>query len=93
MFVAMGLSAIVPVIHGLKLYGFQSMNGRLGLSWLILQGVLYLVGAGLYAVSIQLPFSVLILAAELSDDRLAYRSVYILADMICTAVAIRSSIS
>ena len=53
MFVAMGLSAILPVIHGLTLYGFTSMNQRIGLSWLVLQGVLYIVGAGLYAVSIQ----------------------------------------
>lgn len=58
MFVAMGLSAILPVIHGLTLYGFTSMNRRIGLSWLVLQGVLYIVGAGLYAVSIQRSFSV-----------------------------------
>ena len=57
MFVAMGLSAILPVIHGLTLYGFTLMNGRIGLSWLVLQGVLYIAGAGLYAVSIQCPFS------------------------------------
>ena len=57
MFVAMGLSAILPVIHGLALYGFTSMNGRIGLSWLVLQGMLYIAGAGLYAVSIQRPFS------------------------------------
>ena len=51
MFVAMGLSAIFPVIHGLMLYGVASMERRIGLSWLVLQGILYIVGAGIYAVS------------------------------------------
>jgi adiponectin receptor len=56
MFVAMGLSAVFPVIHGLQLYGFKQMQERIGLSWLILQGVLYIAGAGIYAVSILRPF-------------------------------------
>lgn len=51
MFVAMGLSAVIPVLHGLKLYGLQQMNDRIGLSWLVLQGFLYVLGAGIYAVS------------------------------------------
>lgn len=51
MFVAMGLSAVIPVVHGIKLYGLQQMNERIGLSWLILQGFLYVLGAGIYAVS------------------------------------------
>lgn len=50
MFVLMGLSAVFPVVHGLWLYGTQSMNDRIGLPWLMLQGALYIVGAGLYAV-------------------------------------------
>ena len=50
MFVAMGLSAIVPVLHGVQLYGLQQMNDRIGLSWLILQGILYVLGAGIYGV-------------------------------------------
>ena len=51
MFVAMGLSAIVPVLHGLKLYGLKQMNDRIGLSWLVSQGFFYVLGAGIYAVS------------------------------------------
>lgn len=54
MFVAMGLSAVVPVLHGVKLYGLQKMNDRIGLSWLILQGFLYVLGAGTYAVSLSI---------------------------------------
>ena len=52
MFVALGLSAIFPVLHGLKLYGFQRMCQQMGLLWVVLQGALYIIGAGLYAVSV-----------------------------------------
>jgi len=51
MFVAMGLSAVVPVLHGLQIYGLEGMEKRIGLSWLVLQGVLYISGAAIYAVS------------------------------------------
>jgi adiponectin receptor len=51
MFVGMGLSAVVPVLHGLEMYGFQAMRDRIGLVWLVLQGFLYILGAGMYAVS------------------------------------------
>ncbi|TVY84242.1 ADIPOR-like receptor SPBC12C2.09c [Lachnellula suecica] len=49
MFVAMGLSAVFPVLHGLELYGAKEMQGRIGLTWLVLEGFLYILGAGLYA--------------------------------------------
>lgn len=52
MFVGMGLSAVFPVIHGLQLYGLRQMEKQIGLRWLVLQGLLYVTGAGLYAVSI-----------------------------------------
>jgi adiponectin receptor len=51
MFVGLGLSALVPVVHGVKMYGLDAMQDRIGLVWLILQGLLYILGAGLYAVS------------------------------------------
>jgi predicted membrane channel-forming protein YqfA (hemolysin III family) len=51
MFVAMGLSAVFPVLHGIKLYGVNETRRRIGLSWMLLQGLLYIAGAGLYAVS------------------------------------------
>jgi adiponectin receptor len=50
MFVSMGLSAVVPVLHGLRLYGVSQMRKQIGLPWLVLQGVLYVLGAGIYAV-------------------------------------------
>ncbi|PSK55978.1 hypothetical protein B9Z65_4856 [Elsinoe australis] len=52
MFVAMGLSAVVPVGHGLWIYGVEELERRMGLSWCVRQGVLYVAGAGLYAARI-----------------------------------------
>lgn len=51
MFAGMGLCALFPVLHGLKLYGYTRMGHQIGLTWLVLQGLLYLTGALLYAVS------------------------------------------
>ena len=50
-FVAMGLSAVVPVLHGLQMYGYEQVEKQIGLSWVVSQGVLYITGATLYAVS------------------------------------------
>ncbi|MCJ1425473.1 hypothetical protein MMC29_003372 [Sticta canariensis] len=52
MFVAMGLSAVFPVLHGLLLYGMQDMNKQIGLSWVVLQGFLYVLGAAIYAARV-----------------------------------------
>ncbi|KAE8445831.1 hypothetical protein EG329_012754 [Mollisiaceae sp. DMI_Dod_QoI] len=53
MFVLMGLSAVFPVLHGVEMYGIDDMQDRIGLTWLVLQGALYITGAGVYAVSVQ----------------------------------------
>jgi adiponectin receptor len=52
MFVLMGLSAVFPVLHGIKLYGVDYLRKSIGLDWVVLQGVLYIAGAGLYAARI-----------------------------------------
>ena len=52
MFVAMGLSAVFPVLHGLRLYGYRQLENQIGLSWLVSQGILYIAGASIYAVSL-----------------------------------------
>lgn len=51
MFVAMGLSAVFPTLDGLATYGWEQMQRQIGLFWLVMQGALYILGAGLYAVS------------------------------------------
>ncbi|KAK7516628.1 hemolysin-III related-domain-containing protein [Phyllosticta citriasiana] len=52
MFVGLGLSAIFPVVSGLRLYGIQKLRERIALDWLVLHGLLYIVGAGIYAARI-----------------------------------------
>ncbi|PNS20771.1 Cell morphoproteinsis protein PAG1 [Sphaceloma murrayae] len=52
MFVAMGLSAVVPVGHAVVAFGVAECDRRMGLSWVVRQGVLYIAGAGLYAARI-----------------------------------------
>ena len=51
MYVALGLSAVAPVTHGLRLYGWRSMEERIAVRWVLAQGALYILGAVLYAVS------------------------------------------
>ncbi|CAE7174753.1 unnamed protein product, partial [Rhizoctonia solani] len=47
-FLALGLTAIVPVLHGLWLYGFVRLRQEMGLLWLLASGALYVVGALIY---------------------------------------------
>ena len=50
MFVSMGLSAVIPVLHGIGLYGADRLEETMGLSCVVLQGFLYVLGAAIYAV-------------------------------------------
>ncbi|KAI2640644.1 HlyIII-domain-containing protein [Hypomontagnella submonticulosa] len=50
MFVGLGVSGIVPVCHAVSIYGYQSLDERMGLSWVLFQGFLYIFGAFLYAI-------------------------------------------
>ena len=52
MFIAMGLSAVLPILHGMQLYRPATLTHTIGLRWVVLQGMLYIIGAGLYAVRI-----------------------------------------
>ena len=51
MFIALGVSGVIPIIHGVSIYGLQGLEDRMSLSWVVLHGVMYIVGAVLYAVS------------------------------------------
>lgn len=52
MFVGLGSSGVVPILHALSIYGYRQLDERMGLSWIILEGGLYIFGAFLYGVSI-----------------------------------------
>ncbi|OAA54635.1 hemolysin-III channel protein Izh2 [Cordyceps fumosorosea ARSEF 2679] len=49
MFIGLGLSGVVPILLGVRRHGYQHYEDRMGLSWVILQGALYIFGAVLYA--------------------------------------------
>lgn len=51
-FVLLGLFAVVPVAHFVAMYGYRTITETMGLRFLILSGVLYVVGAGLYAARV-----------------------------------------
>lgn len=52
MFIGLGVSGVFPVIHGVAIYGFQELNERMGLKFVIAQGALYILGAGIYAARV-----------------------------------------
>ncbi|KAM0201828.1 hypothetical protein ACHAPA_010985 [Fusarium lateritium] len=49
MFIGLGVSGVVPVIHGACIYGLQGLEERMSLSWVVLHGAMYIFGAVLYA--------------------------------------------
>ncbi|RDA82878.1 hypothetical protein CP532_0391 [Ophiocordyceps camponoti-leonardi (nom. inval.)] len=48
-FVALGLSGVVPVLHGIALRGYRELQESMSIDWTIAQGALYIIGAVLYA--------------------------------------------
>lgn len=50
LFVAFGLSAVLPVIAGIIFYGVRETWSRIQLKWVLLEGVLYILGALLYGI-------------------------------------------
>jgi adiponectin receptor len=52
MFVAMGLSGVFPVLHGIRIYGYSTIKYVLGFDWLLTQGLLYVLGATIYAARV-----------------------------------------
>ncbi|RPA93003.1 HlyIII-domain-containing protein [Choiromyces venosus 120613-1] len=52
MFVGMGLSSVLPVLHGVRIYGFEGLHVRMGVWWMLLEGGLYVFGAGVYAARV-----------------------------------------
>lgn len=49
MYACLGLSAIVFVIHGLFLHGWNMQNQRMSLDWMMLMAFFNLAGAVTYA--------------------------------------------
>ncbi|KAI0366813.1 HlyIII-domain-containing protein [Pilatotrama ljubarskyi] len=56
-FILLGLSGIIPTLHGLVAHGFYTLCYEMGFGWLLASGAMYLVGALLYANRIPERFS------------------------------------
>ncbi|KAG9236603.1 mPR-like GPCR protein [Amylocarpus encephaloides] len=52
MYSGLGLSAIVFILHGLVLHGWELQNRRMSLGWMGLMGALNLIGAAAYAARV-----------------------------------------
>lgn len=52
MFVLFGLSAVLPLAYGLITYGYDKTTKKIGLNWVLLEGVFYILGATLYGLRI-----------------------------------------
>ncbi|KAF2761282.1 HlyIII-domain-containing protein [Pseudovirgaria hyperparasitica] len=52
MFVLTGLTGVIPVVHGVFLHGWPTMETQMALSWVISQGTMYIIGAGIYAARV-----------------------------------------
>lgn len=52
MFIFYGLSGALPILASILLYGYPETSKRSGAHWLVMEGVLYISGACLYAARI-----------------------------------------
>jgi adiponectin receptor len=52
MYAGLGLSAIIFIIHGLAIHGWEIQNHRMSLGWMGLMGALNLIGAAAYAARV-----------------------------------------
>ncbi|CAR27045.1 hypothetical protein ZYGR_0I03180 [Zygosaccharomyces rouxii] len=50
LFVAFGLSALLPIMGGIIKYGFHETWTRIQMKWVILEGIFYIFGAFLYSI-------------------------------------------
>ena len=57
MYAGLGLSAIVFIIHGLLIYGWEIQKHRMSLKWMALMGTFNLTGAAAYAARVSYPDS------------------------------------
>jgi adiponectin receptor len=52
MYSGLGLSFIIPIVHGLILFGLKTQMWRMSLDWLTLMTVFNLTGGELYALRV-----------------------------------------
>ncbi|KAI5805529.1 hemolysin-III related-domain-containing protein [Peziza echinospora] len=52
MYVLYGLSGIISIFHGIEISSLEVVRRQIGLEFLVLEGVFYIVGAGIYAARV-----------------------------------------
>ncbi|CAG8583481.1 11084_t:CDS:2 [Racocetra persica] len=52
LFISMGLSAIIPLIHALIIYGVELSVNVISLNWMVVMGAFYITGALIYGARI-----------------------------------------
>ena len=51
-FMAMGASGVLPLIHGTQIYGWFELQRVFGARWLILEGLFYITGTLIYMAQV-----------------------------------------
>src|SRR5262249_42261385 len=51
-FIGLGLLSIIPILHGIYIYGFVTMDKMMGLRWTFLQGGLYILGCVIFVCQV-----------------------------------------
>lgn len=70
MYAGLGLSALIFIVHGILLYGWEIQNNRMSLDWMGLMAFLNLVGAAIYSARVRLTLSIFIqITNEIVDPR------------------------
>ncbi|KAG7414877.1 Adiponectin receptor protein 1 [Fusarium oxysporum f. sp. raphani] len=74
-YVALGASALIPLLHGVQVYGLEYMLEHSGMKWYLVELLLYGGGCGIYAVrTLCFPFpSGISVMREISDLRVQFR--------------------
>lgn len=53
-FIATALSGLLPLAHGIQMFGFVQMLGQSGMGYYVIEGLVLMLGAMIYMVSITL---------------------------------------
>jgi predicted membrane channel-forming protein YqfA (hemolysin III family) len=56
MFLAMGMSGVLPMTHAALQFGIPQARRQMGWAWYVGEGIFYVSGAAIYAVSIMCQF-------------------------------------
>lgn len=68
MYSGLGLSAIVFIIHGLIIHGWEIQKHRMSLAWMGLMAAFNLIGAAIYAARVGLLLLLKRISSNCSSD-------------------------